>query len=158
MWLAKKREVKTRNNLKDLAQDAQGAQVSHSAQGAYFVRWVDWAKGEPRVISAWARAASLPTLCNAEERENWFMIPWYSELMFESVWHLQQNLDITISRGNNDLPSVPPIFCGIFNNIPIMTIIVRFCGPIVRIYDRYRYIYAYLYWFILFMHVTYLKS
>ena len=38
---------------------------------------VDWAEGEPRVISAWARAASLLTLYGTQELENWFMIPWH---------------------------------------------------------------------------------
>lgn len=63
---------------------------------------------------------------------------------------LQQKLNITIwvitiSGGNNNLPSVLVSFCSVFNDIPFITIIVRFCGPKVRIYDRYCYIYAGLY-------------
>jgi hypothetical protein len=63
---------------------------------------------------------------------------------------LQSNLDITIrvitiSWDNSDIPSVPSDFGGTFNDIRFITIIVKFYGPKVRIYDRYRYIYADLY-------------
>jgi hypothetical protein len=50
VWLAKKREVKTRDNIINLAQAtqvAQVAQVSCSGLGP-----VNWAVGEPRVIGA----------------------------------------------------------------------------------------------------------
>jgi hypothetical protein len=45
------------------------------------LRRVDWAEGEPRVISAWARAASLLTENDVQKRENWSIIPWYTSLM-----------------------------------------------------------------------------
>ena len=51
--MAKKREVKTRDDLIDLAQDAQGALVSCSGRSSYSEELT-----EPRVISAAARAAS----------------------------------------------------------------------------------------------------
>jgi hypothetical protein len=77
-------------------------------------------------------------------------------------FEIQQNLDktiwvITISGSNNDLPSVLVSFCGVFNDIPFITIIVRFCGPKAGIYNWYRYIYTDLYCLIPFMHITYLK-
>jgi hypothetical protein len=68
----------------------------------------------------------------------------------ETLTVVQSNLDITIrvitiSWDNSDIPSVPSDFGGTFNDIRFITIIVKFYGPKVRIYDRYRYIYADLY-------------
>ena len=72
MWLAKKQQVKTRDDVATLAQGARALRL---------LKWVDWAKGEPRVISAWARAASLLS----QERENWFMIPSYSFILDKMI-------------------------------------------------------------------------
>jgi hypothetical protein len=52
------------------------AQVSCSGRVLGVLKRVDWAEGDPRVISVWARAASLLTPCSSQEIENWFIIPW----------------------------------------------------------------------------------
>jgi len=69
VWLAKKRKVKKRDDVTDFAQDAQGAPVSCLGCSACSGELT-----ELRVISAYARAASLLTSWEAEKRENWSTI------------------------------------------------------------------------------------